>query len=130
MKVSRNAVLGDHVQCRLFLPMAFEVPAIHLTTVRQRTECSCAIQLTEQKEFGSPGRIRTYSLSVNSRNDRKSKCPIWCRLREIGSHFSFFSCTHTCTHASSSESGCTASVATMLTLLVVPFSLKLIRPAA
>src|SRR5260221_9355765 len=52
------------------------------------------------KELGSPGRIRTYSLSVNSREDRKSKCPIWCRLREIGSHFSFFSCTHTCTHAS------------------------------
>jgi hypothetical protein len=53
-------------------------------------------------------------------------CPIWCRLREIGSHFSFFSCTHICTHASSSESG--ASVATMLTLLIAPFSLKLIRP--
>src|SRR6266404_5454080 len=102
MKVSRNAVLGDHVQCRLFLPMAFEVPAIHLTTVRQRTECSCAIQLTEQKEFGSPGRIRTYSLSVNSRKDRKSKCPIWCRLREIGSQFSFFGCTHSCTHAGDS----------------------------
>ncbi len=26
-------------------------------------------------------------------------CRIWCRLREIGSHFSFFSCTHTCTHS-------------------------------
>jgi len=51
-----------------------------------------------KEDFGSPGRIRTYSLSVNSRTDRKSKCPIWCRLREIGSHFFFFSCTHTCTH--------------------------------
>src|SRR5258707_12269861 len=78
--------------------------------------------------FGISGADSTVLQFVNSRNDRKSKCPIWCRLREIGSHFSFFSCTHTCTHASSSESGCTASVATMLTLLVVPFSLKLIRP--
>jgi len=42
----------------------------------------------------------THNPSVNSRNDRKSTCRIWCRLREIGSHFSFFSCTHTCTDAS------------------------------
>jgi len=26
--------------------------------------------------------------------------PYLVRLREIGSHFSFFNCTHTCTHAS------------------------------
>src|SRR5260370_2898483 len=55
------------------------------------------------KELGSPGRIRTYSLSVNSREDEKSKCPIWCRLREIGSHFSFCSCTHSCTHGRLAE---------------------------
>src|SRR5438477_8914798 len=55
--------------------------------------------MLEEKDFGSPGRIRTSNPSVNSRNDRKSKCPIWCRLREIGSHFSLFSCTHTCTTA-------------------------------
>src|SRR5580704_15241676 len=79
--------------------MVSEVTAIDLTTLRRRTECSYAAQFTEKQEVGSPGRIRTYSLSVNSRNDRKSKCPIWCRLREIGSHFSFFSCTQTCTHA-------------------------------
>src|SRR5580704_13549139 len=78
--------------------MVSEVTAIDLTTLRRRTECSYAAQFTEKQEVGSPGRIRTYSLSVNSRNDRKSKCPIWCRLREIGSHFSFFGCTQTCTH--------------------------------
>src|SRR5258708_3871726 len=66
--------------------------------LRRTTECSGDIQLIEKFEVGSPGRIRTYSLSVNSRNDPKSKCPIWCRLREIGSHFSFFGGTHTCTH--------------------------------
>src|SRR6267378_5382812 len=27
--------------------------------------------------------------SVNSRGSGNSKCPIWCRLREIGSHFYF-----------------------------------------
>jgi hypothetical protein len=80
--------------------MAFELPAIDPTTLRLRTECSCATQLAEKQEVGSPGRIRTYSLSVNSREDRKSKCPIWCRLREIGSHFSSLSCTHSCTHVS------------------------------
>src|SRR5713226_7443280 len=48
--------------------------------------------------FGISGADSTVLQFVNSRNDRKSKCPIWCRLREIGSHFSFFSCTHTCTH--------------------------------
>jgi hypothetical protein len=52
-----------------------------------------------ERFVGSPGSIRTSNPSVNSREDRKSKCPIWCRLGEIGSHFSFFSCTHTCTHA-------------------------------
>ena len=30
-------------------------------------ECSAAIQLIETNKVGSPGRIRTYSLSVNSR---------------------------------------------------------------
>jgi hypothetical protein len=69
-----------------------------LGTIRLTTECSATVQLIERIKVGSPGRIRTYSLSVNSREDQKSKCPIWCRLREIGSHFSFFSCTHTCTH--------------------------------
>jgi hypothetical protein len=29
----------------------------HITIIRLRTECSCAIQLNEQKELGSPGRI-------------------------------------------------------------------------
>ena len=28
---------------------------------------------------------------------QKSKCPIWCRLQEIGSHFPFSSCTQCCT---------------------------------
>ena len=56
--------------------------------------CNCLMQ----KNFGSPGRIRTSNISVNSRNDRKSKCPIWCRLRKTGSHFSSFSCTHFRTH--------------------------------
>src|SRR5439155_22970389 len=51
--------------------------------------------------FGISGADSTVLRFVNSRKDRKSKCPIWCRLREIESHFSFFSCTH----ASSSESG-------------------------
>src|SRR5258708_4860563 len=64
----------------------------------------CMFQVVGNIEVGSPGRIRTYSLSVNSRNDRKSKCPIWCRLREIGSHFSLFSCTHTCTHSTAKVS--------------------------
>src|SRR5713226_6767441 len=44
-------------------------------------------KLLRIEEVGSPGRIRTYSLSVNSRKDRKSKCPIWCRLRELGAIF-------------------------------------------
>src|SRR5713226_3535708 len=35
----------------------------------RRTECSRMIQLAEKNDVGSPGRIRTYSLSVNSRND-------------------------------------------------------------
>jgi hypothetical protein len=61
------------------------------------TECSRDIQLTEKSEVGSPGRIRTYSLSVNSRGGQKSKCPIWCRLQEIGSHFSYSNCTQSCT---------------------------------
>src|ERR1700719_1729317 len=33
-----------------------------------------------KKRLAPRGRIRTYSLSVNSREDQKSKCPIWCRL--------------------------------------------------
>lgn len=41
---------------------AFEPP-----TVRFKTECSTVLQLIEKLEVGSPGRIRTYSLSVNSR---------------------------------------------------------------
>ena len=28
-----------------------------------------------------------------------SKCAIWCRLREAGSHFPFFSCTQSCTQS-------------------------------
>jgi hypothetical protein len=46
--------------------MVSEVTAIDLTTLRRRTECSYAAQFTEKQEVGSPGRIRTYSLSVNS----------------------------------------------------------------
>ena len=57
--------------------------------------CICLIQ----KNFGSPGRIRTSNISVNSRWSPKSKCPIWCRLQEIGSHFFFACCTYSCTHA-------------------------------
>src|SRR6266550_7139067 len=30
---------------------------------------------------------------LESREDQKSKCPIWCRLQEFRSHFSFSSCT-------------------------------------
>ena len=51
---------------------------------------------------------RTSSLAVNSRCGENSKCPIWCRLQEIGSHFFFLSCTHT-THASNDLVGLTAS---------------------
>jgi len=39
-------------------------------------------------------------LAVNSREDQKSKCPIWCRLQEFRSHFSFSSCTQSCTQTS------------------------------
>lgn len=28
---------------------------------------------------------------------KKSKCRVWCRLRKNRNHFSFFSCTQTCT---------------------------------
>jgi hypothetical protein len=51
-----------------------------------------------QRPPESQFRVFLYRPSVNSREDLKSKCPIWCRLRKIGSHFSFFSCTNTCTH--------------------------------
>jgi integrase len=35
-----------------------------------------------------------------SREDQKSKCPIWCRLQKFRSHFSFSSCTQSCTQTS------------------------------
>jgi len=38
-----------------------------LKTLRPATECPCAAQIAEKNEVGSPGRIRTYSLSVDSR---------------------------------------------------------------
>src|SRR6266436_5711702 len=36
--------------------------------------------------------------------ESKSKCPIWCRLWEIGSHLFFFNCTHTWPQTLSIES--------------------------
>ena len=68
-----------------------------LSIFRPKVECSMVLQLTDKLEVGSPGRIRTYSLSVNSRRGQKPKCPIWCRLQEIRNHFPFFSCTQSCT---------------------------------
>jgi hypothetical protein len=44
--------------------------------------------------FGISGAGSTILKSVNSLTDQKSKSPIWCRLQEIRSHFSFSSCTH------------------------------------
>ena len=35
-------------------------------SIRLRTECSCFIDLVEKSEVGSPGSVRTYSVSVNS----------------------------------------------------------------
>src|SRR6266436_2023264 len=51
------------------------------------TPCACKV-------------LTTVNPSVNSRGGQKSKCPIWCRLRELPSHFSFSSCTQSCTQHS------------------------------
>jgi hypothetical protein len=55
--------------------------------------CNCL----KPKSFGSPGRIRTSNISVNSGTLEKSRCRVWCRLQGIGSHFPFSSCTQCCT---------------------------------
>src|ERR1700676_2074922 len=46
---------------------------------------------------GLNGAESTVNLKVNSRMCQKSKCHMWCRLRENGSHFSSSSCTQSCT---------------------------------
>jgi hypothetical protein len=40
---------------------------LELATLRLWTECSLVFQLIEEKEVGSPGRIRTCNISVNTR---------------------------------------------------------------
>ena len=73
------------------------IPGIHAVCRGHSEEDVRKCTLTKLKEVGSPERIRTSNISVNSREWRKSKCPIWCRLREIGSHFPLSSCTQCCT---------------------------------
>ena len=52
---------------------------------------------------GLNGAESTVNLKVNSRMCQKSKCHMWCRLRENGSHFSSSSCTQSCTQDSKSS---------------------------
>ena len=47
--------------------------------------------------FGISGADSTVLKFVNSRTARKSKCRVWCRLREIGSLSDPLSCTQSCT---------------------------------
>src|SRR5437899_7877973 len=42
-------------------------------------------------------RFELATLRLTAEMIKKSKCPIWCRLQESGSHFSFSSCTQCCT---------------------------------
>src|SRR6266478_10209843 len=55
---------------------------------------------------GISGADSTVLKFVNSRGGEKSKCPIWCRLQEIGSHFPHSSCTQSCTQTSDLRSLC------------------------
>jgi hypothetical protein len=48
--------------------------------VREPNALPKLCNLLKPKSFGSPGRIRTSNISVNSRGVQKSKCLVWCRL--------------------------------------------------
>ena len=70
MSRNSNSQRGD----RSGRASGFEAPTSWLTT-----ECSATVQFIERIKVGSPGRIRTYSLSVNSRTTNLIRtCRSWC----------------------------------------------------
>ncbi len=107
-RVIQDGILDSGEKCYRAKRNTFQCgPQCGLTsTLRGRTECSYAVQFTEKKEVGSPGRIRTYSLSVNSRAGQKSKCRVWCRLHKTRSHSYFSSCTQSCTQTALNQADC------------------------
>src|ERR1700693_1454253 len=55
------------------------------------------VQRLKYEEVAPRARFELATLRLTAETIKKSKCRVWCRLHELGSHSFRFSCTQSCT---------------------------------